>query len=84
MFGFWPGNKIKVNSVWVMFWYYWTYMVAIGKKLQTNDELIRLIRLLPSRYLCVFGVRDDWVPHRVASELLEHTPNAKEQELYLA
>ena len=19
------GNKSKVNSVWVMFWYYWTY-----------------------------------------------------------
>ena len=35
------GNKIKVNSVWVMFWYHWTYMVAIGKKLRTNDKLKR-------------------------------------------
>ena len=34
-------NKNKVNSVWAMFGYYWTYMVAIGKKLQTNDKLIR-------------------------------------------
>ena len=34
-------NKNKVNSVWVMFWYYWTYVVVIGKKLQTNDKLIR-------------------------------------------
>ena len=33
------GNKIKVNSVWVMFWYFWTYMVAIGKELQTNEKL---------------------------------------------
>ena len=33
------GNKITVNSVWVMFWYYWTYMVDIGKKLQTNEKL---------------------------------------------
>ena len=32
------GNKIKVTSVWIMFWYYWTYMVAIGKKLQTNEK----------------------------------------------
>ena len=37
------GNKIKVNSVWVMFWYFWTYMVAIGKKLQTNEKLRRLL-----------------------------------------
>ena len=35
------GNKIKVNLVWVMFWYCWTYMVAIGKKLQTNEKLKR-------------------------------------------
>ena len=35
------GNKIKVDSVWVMFWYYWAYMIAIGKKLQTNDKIIR-------------------------------------------
>ena len=35
------GSKITVNSVWVMFWYNWTYMVAIGKKQQTNDKLER-------------------------------------------
>ena len=33
------GKKIEVNSVWVMFWYYWTYMIAIGKKLQTKENL---------------------------------------------
>ena len=34
-------NKNKVNLVWAMFGYYWAYMVAIGKKLQANDKLIR-------------------------------------------
>ena len=29
------GNKITVNSVWVMFWYDRTYMVGIGKRVQT-------------------------------------------------
>ena len=33
------GNKITVNSVWLMLWYYWTYMVHVGKKLQTNEKL---------------------------------------------
>ena len=31
--------KIKVNSVWVMFWYNRTYMVVIGKRVQTNEKL---------------------------------------------
>ena len=35
------GNKSKVNSVWVVFWYYWNYMVVIGKKLPTNKNLNR-------------------------------------------
>ena len=32
--------KNEVNSVWVMFWYYWAYTVAIDKRLLTNDKLI--------------------------------------------
>ena len=30
--------KIKVDSVWVMFWYNRTYMVVIGKRVQTNEK----------------------------------------------
>ena len=30
------GNKITVNSVWVMFWYDRTYIVGIGK---TTEKL---------------------------------------------
>ena len=30
--------KIKVNSVWVMFWYNRTYMAVIGKRVQTNEK----------------------------------------------
>ena len=37
------GNKITVNSVWVMFWYDRTYMVGIGKigykPVQTTEKL---------------------------------------------
>ena len=33
------GNKISVNSVWVMFWYDRTYMVGIGKNVQTTEKL---------------------------------------------
>jgi len=44
MSGLTDRGRIKskpVNLVLVMFWYYWTYMVAIGKKLQTNEKLKR-------------------------------------------
>ena len=33
------GNKITVNSVWVMFWYDRTYMVVFGKNVQTTEKL---------------------------------------------
>ena len=32
------GNENNLKSVLVMFWFYWTYMVAIRKKLQTNEK----------------------------------------------
>ena len=34
------GNKITVNSVSVMFWFHRTYMVVIGKRVQTSEKLI--------------------------------------------
>ena len=34
------GNKIAVNSVWVMFWFHRTNMVVIGKRVQTSEKLI--------------------------------------------
>ena len=36
------GNIITVTSMWVMFWYYWSYVVAIGKKLQNKIEIVKL------------------------------------------
>ena len=27
--------------MWVMFWYFWTYIVVISKKLQTDEKLKR-------------------------------------------
>ena len=35
--------KIKVNSVWVMFWYNRTYMAVIGKRVQTTEKLKTLV-----------------------------------------
>ena len=32
------GNENSLKSVLVMFWFYWTYMIAIHKKLQTNEK----------------------------------------------
>ena len=34
------GNKITVNSVWVMLWFHRTYMVLIGKRVQTSEKLV--------------------------------------------
>ena len=36
------GNKITVNSVWVIFCFGFTgtYMVVIGKRVQTSEKLI--------------------------------------------
>ena len=33
------GNKTTVNSVSVMFWFHRTYMVVIGKRVQTSEKL---------------------------------------------
>ena len=32
---------VQATRSWVMLWYNWTYMVVIGKKLQTNENLKR-------------------------------------------
>ena len=61
------GNKIKVNSVWVMFCYYWADVVAIGKKLQTNEKLIKTLVNTPKQEL----QRDLWT--KVSSNITNTT-----------
>ena len=46
-----------------MFWYYWTYMAAIYKKLQTNEQLKRCLTN-PNRN---FNETNEWA--KVSSDM---------------
>ena len=70
------GNENRLKSVLVMFWFYWTYMVAIHKKLQTNEKTKTLVNK-PKQELQLDITNQGQLQHHKHDHLLKTFDNCK-------